>query len=177
MADHQVLSEKDREIYKNVSRFVYSQGVVTIEEVEQKCRLLSFEAWRTINVLIAVGIVSERDGAIRVWGSPASSEDFDAMVVDGLADVDAAILAAAETDSREDASLSQSHRRGIALEMMSRCPEDVHAAHVEICERLFRGERRSAILDACDRLGIPETGVWLSTRLMPIPPSEKGFVS
>lgn len=177
MTNHQVLSDKDREIYKNVARFVYSQGLVTIEEVEQKCQLLSFEAWRTINVLIAVGIVSERDGSIRIWGSPASSEAFDTMVEEGIADVDAPILAAAETDYRADQSLSQIHRRGIALEMMSRCPQDVHAAHIEICERLFRGDRRSSILDACDRLGVPETGVWLSTRLEPVPPSEKGFVS
>lgn len=172
-----ILSGKDQEIYKKVARFVYSQGLASVDDICDKCLLFSFEAWKIVNVLVAVGVLKEESGVCRVWGSPASSEFFDAIVDEALADVDSAILNAAEMDSRDDIHLERMHRQEIVMEMMANCPGEFHKAHVEISEMIFRGHRKSAILDACDRLGVPETGVWLSTRLEPVPPSEKEFVS
>jgi hypothetical protein len=171
------LSEKDREIYKKVARFVYSQGVVTIEEVEQKCNLLSFEAWRVVNVLNAVGVLSMRDAVMRVWGSVPTGQTFDEMVDDALSDVDGTIRAAAEAAVAHDVRACRKTRELWVRVMMDRFPAWAHEALVEIAEMILCGRPVQEILIACDKSGLNETECWLREMFSPVPPSDKGFVS
>jgi hypothetical protein len=61
------------------------------------------------------------------------------------------------------------HRTQVVKAMMTRFPFlSTSAAHVRICELMFRGDHKSEILLACTASGLEEVKDWLGACLEPL---------